>query len=83
VRAAGVSLAALLVRAALPAYALGAALAGALLAIRLGLEPETLPAVAAAAIGGVALYWAAFYLAVLEADERALVRGLLRRGAHQ
>ena len=82
-RASGTRPAELMRRAALPAYALGALLAGALLAVRLGLDPETLPAVAAAAIAGVTLYWAAFYLLVLDPDERALVRGLLRRGARE
>jgi hypothetical protein len=54
-------------------------LAGALLAVRFGLEPDTLPAVAAAALGGVALYWLAFYALVLDPAERALATGLLRR----
>ncbi|HEV7847428.1 MAG TPA: oligosaccharide flippase family protein [Thermoleophilaceae bacterium] len=77
-RASGVTFGELLARAA-PAYALGALLALALLALRLGADPETLPAVAAIAIGGVAAYWAAFYLVVLDAGERELARGLLRR----
>jgi hypothetical protein len=68
-------------RAAMPAYGLGAALAGVLLAIRLGLDPESLPAVASVAVTGVLLYWVAFYALVFDPDERALVRGLLRRGA--
>ncbi|HET8821367.1 MAG TPA: polysaccharide biosynthesis C-terminal domain-containing protein, partial [Thermoleophilaceae bacterium] len=76
-RASGVELMELLGRALIPAYALGAFLAGALAAVRWGLEPETLPAVAAAAIAGVALYWAAFYALVLDPAERALARGLL------
>jgi O-antigen/teichoic acid export membrane protein len=78
-RAAGVPLAALFRRAMAPAYALGAALAAALAGLRFGLEPETLPAVAAIAIGGVAAYWAAYYALVFADDERDLVRGLLRR----
>jgi O-antigen/teichoic acid export membrane protein len=82
-RASGVHLPDLLRRAALPAYALGALLAAALLAVRLGLEPETLPAVAVAGIGGVALYWTAFYAVVLDPGERALVRGLVRRGPRE
>jgi O-antigen/teichoic acid export membrane protein len=77
--ASGVELMELLRRAAIPAYALGAVLAGVLLAIRLGLEPDTLPAVASLAIAGVVLYWIAFYALVLDPDERALVRSLLRR----
>jgi O-antigen/teichoic acid export membrane protein len=76
-RASGVELVELLGRALIPAYALGAFLAGALAAVRWGLEPETLPAVAAAAIAGVALYWGAFYALVLDPAERALARGLL------
>jgi O-antigen/teichoic acid export membrane protein len=65
-------------RAWLPAYSLGVVLAGVLVAIRLGLDPETLPAVLAAAVGGVLAYWVGFYAFVLDPDERALVRGLLR-----
>jgi O-antigen/teichoic acid export membrane protein len=78
-RASGAQLTELLRRAAIPAYALGAVLAGVLLAVRLGLEPGTLPAVASLAVAGVVLYWAAFYALVLDPGERALVRGLLRR----
>jgi hypothetical protein len=62
-----------------PAYAPGAVLAGALAAIRFGLEPETLAPVAATAILGVLAYWAAYYAFVLDAGERELVRSLLRR----
>ncbi|HET8821853.1 MAG TPA: oligosaccharide flippase family protein [Thermoleophilaceae bacterium] len=76
-RASGVSLGRLLGRAAIPAYTLGALLAGTLLAVRYGLEPETLPAVASFAVGGPLAYWAAFYALVLDPGERALVRGLL------
>jgi hypothetical protein len=50
-----------------------------LAAIRFGLEPETLPAVAAATVLGVLAYWWAYYLLVLDAGERELVRGLARR----
>ena len=80
-RASGLELMELLRRAAMPAYGLGAVLAGVLVAIRLGLDPETLPAVASLAVAGVLLYWVAFYALVFDPDERALVRGLLRRGA--
>ena len=80
-RVSDVALGELFARALLPAYGLGAALAGVLLAIRLGLEPDTLPAVAATAVIGVAIYWAAFYAFVFDPGERALVRGLLRSGA--
>jgi O-antigen/teichoic acid export membrane protein len=78
-RASGVALPDLVRRAMVPAYGLGALLAGALLAVRFGLEPETVPAVAAAAILGVGGYWAAFYLLVFDDPERALARGLLTR----
>ena len=54
-------------------------LAGALAAIRFGLEPETLAPVAGAAILGVLGYWAAYYGLVLDPGERELVRSLLRR----
>jgi hypothetical protein len=76
-RASGASLTLLLGRAVIPAYTFGALLAGALLAVRYGLEPQTLPAVAAFAAGGPLAYWAAFYALVLDPGERALVRGLL------
>jgi len=80
-RASGVRLVDLGARALLPAYGLGALLAGLLVAVRLALEPETLPGVAALAVAGVALYWESFYALVLDTDERALARGLLRRAA--
>ena len=73
--ASGAPLGELARRAWLPAYALGLLLAGLLLAVRLGLEPETLPAVLATAAAGVVAYWAVFYGLVLSADERALFRG--------
>ena len=78
-RASGVRLAELLRRAFAPAYALGLALAAALLAVRLGLDPENLAAVAATAVGGLLGYWALFLRVVLDDSERRLVRGLLRR----
>ena len=74
--ASGAALRELARRAWLPAYALGAALAAALVALRLGAEPNTLPAVIGSALAGVLAYWAAFYLLVLGPEERALVRGL-------
>jgi hypothetical protein len=82
-RASGVGLAELLGRAAIPAYTFGAYLAFALLGIRLGFEPETLPVVAAVAVAAVGAYWIAYYRLVLDPDERALARGLLRRGARE
>lgn len=77
--ASGTRLSLLVRRAFAPAYALGALLAAALLAVRLGLDPDTLPAVAALSIGGVLAYWVAYWALVLDLDERALVRGLGRR----
>jgi O-antigen/teichoic acid export membrane protein len=78
-RAAGASLEELAWHAMAPAYALGAVLAGALAAIRFGLEPETLLPVAGAAIVGVLAYWGAYYRLVLDPGERELVRSLLQR----
>jgi O-antigen/teichoic acid export membrane protein len=75
----GVPLAELARRSLLPAYSIGLVLAAALVLLRLAADPDTLPAVLAAAVGGVLAYWVAFYAAVLEPGERALVRGLLRR----
>jgi O-antigen/teichoic acid export membrane protein len=76
--ASGAGLGDLARRAWLPAYGLGAGLAGALVALRLAAEPETLPAVLAAAGLALLVYWGAFYALVLEHSERALVRGFLR-----
>jgi O-antigen/teichoic acid export membrane protein len=75
----GVEVGELARRAWLPAYGLGVALAAVLVALRLAVEPETLPAVLGAAAGGVLAYWLAFYAVVLDSSERALVRGLARR----
>jgi O-antigen/teichoic acid export membrane protein len=77
--ASGARLGELARRAWLPAYGLGAALAGVLVVLRLAADPSTLPAVIGAAAGGVLAYWLAFYALVLEPGERALVRGLLKR----
>src|SRR5215207_2391697 len=77
--ATGVRLEALARRSFAPAYLLGALLALVLLGVRAGLDPRTLPAVAALAIGGVLAYWACFYALVLDPDERSLVRGLASR----
>jgi O-antigen/teichoic acid export membrane protein len=74
----GVPLGELARRAWLPAYGLGAALAAVMIALRLVVEPSTLPAVLGAAAGGVLAYWLFFYGLVLEPHERALVRGLFR-----
>jgi O-antigen/teichoic acid export membrane protein len=75
----GVALGELARRAWLPAYLLGLALAAALVALRLAVDPDTLPAVLVAAVGGVLAYWVAFYALVLSPGERRLVRGLVTR----
>ncbi len=77
--ASGATLGELARRAWLPAYSLGALLAGGLLALRAGAGLHSLAAVAAAGAGGVLAYWGAFYLLWLAPDERALVRGLVSR----
>jgi hypothetical protein len=77
--ASGAGLGDLARRAWLPTYALGTALAGALVALRLAADPQTLPAVLGLAAGGVLAYWLVFYAVVLDAGERALVRGLVGR----
>jgi O-antigen/teichoic acid export membrane protein len=79
-RAVPVPLGELVRRAFAPAWLLGAALAAALGAARLTLDPEG-AAVAGTALVALAAYWAAYYALALDSAERALVRGLLRRGA--
>jgi O-antigen/teichoic acid export membrane protein len=76
--ASGASLGELARRAWLPAYSLAAVLGAALVVLRLVTELDTLAAVMAAGAGGVLAYWVAFYGIWLDADERALVRGLPR-----
>jgi O-antigen/teichoic acid export membrane protein len=76
--ASGADLGGLARRAWLPAYGLGVVLAAALVAVRIAADPDTLPVVLGVAAGGVLAYWLAFYWLVLDAGERALVRGLLR-----
>jgi O-antigen/teichoic acid export membrane protein len=63
----------------LPAYSLGAALAGLLVIARLALDINTLPELLALGGGGVLAYWLAFYAFWLAPHERALVRGLAGR----
>jgi putative polysaccharide biosynthesis protein len=77
--ASGAGLGELAKRAWLPAYALGAVLAGALVALRLAADPETLPAVVGLAAGGVVAYWLAFWALVLEPAERGIVTELRGR----
>jgi hypothetical protein len=45
----------------------------------LTLDPNTLTTVLATSAAGVIAYWSAFYTLVLDGDERAFARGLLRR----
>ncbi len=66
-------------RAFVPAWLLGAALAGVLGAVRVTVDPEGAVAVVATAAVALAVYWAAYYAVALSGDERALVRGLARR----
>jgi peptidoglycan biosynthesis protein MviN/MurJ (putative lipid II flippase) len=80
-RAGGLELGELARQAWLPAYGLGAVLAGGLVLLRVLAEPATLPAVLGAAAGGVLAYWLAFYGFVLDSGERGLVRGVVRRQA--
>jgi O-antigen/teichoic acid export membrane protein len=67
----------LLRRAFAPAWALGAVLAGALVAARSALDLDTAIVVAALSLGGLAAYWVAFYALWLDRGERELVRSVL------
>jgi O-antigen/teichoic acid export membrane protein len=78
-RAVPVSLGEYVRRALAPAWLLGAALAASMLLAANVLDPDTPLAVAALAAAGLAAYWAAYALLVLDADERALVGQLARR----
>jgi O-antigen/teichoic acid export membrane protein len=69
----------LALRAFLPAWALGLVLGGALVAVRLILDPESALAVIATAAGGLLAYWMAYYRLWLDQAERALVGSLLSR----
>ena len=62
----------------LPAYALGAALAGGLVALRNTVALDSTGAVIAALAGGVAVYWLAWWLLVPDRAERAILRSYLR-----
>jgi O-antigen/teichoic acid export membrane protein len=77
--ASGVTLSELARRAWVPAYSLGVALALALVGLRAAVDLDALAEVAAAGIGGVLAYWLAFYSLWLDAGERELLRGLIRR----
>jgi O-antigen/teichoic acid export membrane protein len=75
----GLSVAELARGAWLPAYALGALLAAALVGARLALDPHTLVVVLPMVLAGPLVYWAAYYGLVMDGDERAFVRSLVRR----
>jgi len=75
----GVSVRELARAAWVPAYTLGAALAAALVGLRLALDPHHLPAVLALVVGGPLAYWAAYAAFVLDAEERALAASLISR----
>ncbi len=77
--ASGTALGDLVRRAWVPAYSLGALLAGVLVAVRLLLEPSGVAAVAGIALAAVGGYWIAYWTLWLEPGERALVRSLARR----
>ena len=64
-------------RAFAPALVMGALLAAAVGGARVALSPDSLVSVAALALGGLAAYWAAYYVLVMDHAERALVRGLV------
>src|SRR3954470_22408932 len=72
-RASGATTAELARRAWAPNYALGAALALALIAGRATLPMDSTIAVLGLAAGGVLAYWAVFAFAVLDASERRLL----------
>ena len=67
----------------IPAYALGAALAGALVALRNAVALDSTGAVIAALAGGIAAYWLAWWLLVPDRAERATLRGFLRQSPSQ
>ena len=76
-RAVPVPLGELARRAFAPAWGLGGALAAALVAARLALDPDTALSVAALALGALAVYWTAFYALWLDGGERTLVGSVL------
>ena len=78
-RAVPVPLAELVRRAFVPAWALGALLAAALVAVRLTIDPASAVAVAGTAFGALAAYWLVYYALALDAGERQLVRAIARR----
>jgi len=67
----------------LPAYALGAGLAGLLVAARLLSDLDNVAHLVPVLFGGPALYWLAYAILVLRPDERALAADVVRRRARQ
>lgn len=78
-KATGVRLSELAREAWLPAYALGVALAGLLLAVRSLLDPGETLALLAALLGGPLAYWGLYFALVLRPAERRLVAEVLSR----
>jgi O-antigen/teichoic acid export membrane protein len=78
-RAVGVPVDEILRRAVAPAWALGAALAVALVVTRQLVSLDGPLAVSGVAAAGLAAYWLAYYRLALGPDERALARQVLRR----
>jgi O-antigen/teichoic acid export membrane protein len=78
-RASAAPLSELARRAWVPNYSLGVGLAALLILGRAVLPMDSTPAVLGLAVFSVMLFWASFYGFVLASDERALVRGLVRR----
>jgi O-antigen/teichoic acid export membrane protein len=77
--AGGASLGELARQAWLPAYPLAVGLAGALVVVRLTLDPTGLLAIAGIGVGGVLAYWLGFYRC-LNATERRQIRSFTRNG---
>jgi O-antigen/teichoic acid export membrane protein len=61
----------------LPAYTTGALMAAALIAVRLSVSLDTVPAVAVTGLLGMFGYWGLYYLVWLRPSERALVRTVI------
>jgi O-antigen/teichoic acid export membrane protein len=76
-RETGVGLRELVRRAWLPAYVLGAALAGGLVALRNAVALDSPGAVVAALAAGLAAYWLAWWLLVPDRAERSTLRSFL------
>jgi hypothetical protein len=75
-RAVPVPLGELVRRSFAPAWVLGGVLAVALIAVRLTVDPQSAPAVAATALAGLVAFWIAYYALWLDSGERSLVRAV-------